>query len=127
MLRDLAIRIMVVFRLAIVVSLVGYTMPNAYAAMHGSAYSDVQISAAAEGHDDGHSHMPQADHADAGHHGDGLEKKVKQDCCQDFCFAAALPTSCQAEGPVTVSSTLRFFDDGRVHGTRPSLHRPPNI
>jgi len=134
-LRNLVSRMMVVFRLAVVVSLAGYTIPNANAAMHGSAYADVAVSIAVEDHEDARFQAVPIQHADAGHHahgdhngdGDDFGKQVKKDCCQDFCFSAALPSSVQSSGVVTASSPLHFLDDGRIQGTRPSLHRPPNI
>jgi predicted 2-oxoglutarate/Fe(II)-dependent dioxygenase YbiX len=124
-LRLLAIMIMVLLRLAVVMSLAGYTMSNANAAMHGSAYADVTASVGAQHHNNTHNHGAEVGHADTGHH-DGAEV-VKKDCCQDFCFSVALPASCQTSRPLLASSALRLGDDSRIHGTRPSLHRPPNI
>lgn len=94
MIHGLANRIMVLFRLAIVVSLAGYTIPNANAAMHGSAYQNVTISVEAGHHGDAHSHGAKVFDADAGHHGDGGDagKTAKDNCCQDFCFSIALPS-----------------------------------
>lgn len=127
-LRDLVNRIMVFFRLAIIVSLAGYTMPNANAAMHGSAFSEVSVSVEAGHHGDAHSHGAETSQADADHHDDGdTGKTSKNDCCQDFCFSLALPSPCQTYEPARVSTALRALDDSRVHGTQPSLHRPPNI
>lgn len=141
-LRYLVSRMMVFFRLAVVVSLAGYTIPNANAAMHGSAYSEVVAAVAPDDQADTHRHTTAVEHADAGlhadvghhadagHHGDDgdLGKQVKKDCCQDFCFSIALPSSCESSvPPVRVSLVFTTFDDSRVHGTRPSLHRPPNI
>ncbi|WP_117191576.1 hypothetical protein [Rhizobium terrae] len=137
MLRNLVSRIVVLLRLAVMVSLAGYTMPNAYAAMHGAIYSGIQVTSAADHHVDSRIQPADPDHtghstahAEADHHGDsgdGPAKQVKKDCCQDFCFSIALPSSWQSAGVVTLSSVLVFADDNRVHGTRPSLHRPPNI
>lgn len=133
MYRIICSKLLVLIRLAIIASLVGYTMPNVYAAMHGTAFADI-VTATSNGHDsDGHDHGATVERADAGHHASDADggtdpgKQMKKNCCQDFCFSVALPSSCQAIGPVAVSSALRVFDDGRVHGTRPSLHRPPNI
>lgn len=128
-LSDLANRIMVLIRLAVVVSLAGYTMPNANAAMHGSPYPDASISIQAGHHGDAHSHGAKVFDADAGHHGDGGDagKTAKDNCCQDFCFSIALPSPCQTSTLAKASAVFGAFDDSRVHGTRPSLHRPPNI
>lgn len=132
MLRNLLSRIMVVFRLAIVVSLVGYTLPNANAAMHGSAYADVTVKAVqADHHDHGsHSHGTMQDVSDATHHQpdkDAGGQLAKKDCCQDFCFSMALPSGCDSPG-IDAKSTIReFVDDTDPRGQPPSLHRPPNI
>ena len=129
MLSDLANRIMVLIRLAVVVSLAGYTMPNANAAMHGSAYPDASISIEAGHKGDAHSHAAKVFDADAGHHADGGDagKTSKDNCCQDFCFSIALPSPCQTSVMARASTVFGALDDSRVHGTRPSLHRPPNI
>jgi|TARA_R110000751_G_scaffold65203_1_gene133533 hypothetical protein len=133
-LRDLANRIMVVLRLVVVISLAGYTMSNANAAMHGSAFSDIEIAVVVEAHvgvhsDEATSHQKEpGEHAHAGHHGAGGDgKQVNKDCCQDFCFSIALPTLSQTSVPASASTVFGAFNDSRVHGTRPSLHRPPKI
>lgn len=128
-LRNLASRIMVLFRLAVVLSLAGYTMPNANAAMHGSPYPEASIVAEASHHGDAHSHGSKVVKADADHHRDGGDggKSVQKNCCQDFCFSIALPSPSQTSVPARVSMAFAAFDDSRVHGTRPSLHRPPKI
>lgn len=123
-------RIMVVFRLAVVLSLASYTMPYATAAMHGSAYPDATVSVDLQHHGDNHSHSAEAHEAARGHHVSGGDsgEPLEKDCCQDFCFSIALPSSCESSvPPVRVSTVFLTLDDSLVHGTRPSLHRPPNI
>ena len=132
MFRDLLSRIMIVFRLAIVVSLVGYTLPNANAAMHGSAYDDLAVVAVeADHHDHGlPAHAAMQDDSDASHHQPGKDaggKLAKNDCCQDFCFSMALPSGYDAPEVLAHSSIREFNDDTDPHGQPPSLHRPPNI
>lgn len=131
--RIICSKLLVLIRLAIIVSLVGDTMPNVYAAMHGAVYSGTDAAIVDDHHSSGHDHGATAEAADAGHHAtdadDGTDsgKQVKKNCCQDFCFSVALPSHCQASRPYMGSAALRSLDDTRVHGTRPSLHRPPNI
>lgn len=130
--RIICSKLLVLIRLAIIVSLVGYTMPNVYAAMHGTAYSGTGEVVADDHHSGSHDHGATAKIADAGHHAADADdgdpgKQFKKNCCQDFCFSVALPSHCQDFLTLAASATLRFFDDTRVHGTRPSLHRPPNI
>lgn len=132
---------MVGFRLAVVVSLAAYTIPNANAAMHGAAFSNIEVAAAPQADAGALLHKAAVEHADAGHHADvghhadadhhseggAFGKQVKQDCCQDFCFSAALLSSCESSAPARVLMIFLASDDSHVHGTRPSLHRPPNI
>jgi hypothetical protein len=135
--RNLSNRIVTLLRLAIIVSLVGYTVPNANAAMHGPA--DVQAedaTTADHGHgthkhdnlassDMGHD----AEHAQSGHHGgiDDSDKSQKQNCCQDFCVSMALVSCHQAETRLVASSIRYFVDDSNSVGQITLLNRPPNI
>lgn len=123
-------------RLVIVVSLAGYTLSNANAAMHGSAFPEIEktISTgtplvgdhdAAQPSNHGHQHSASAD-SDGDDNEDG-GKLVKQECCKDFCVGFGLICdSHSVSGPV-VTSIRRFVDDQRTFGELPSLHRPPNI
>ncbi|MBX5132691.1 hypothetical protein HJB80_08470 [Rhizobium lentis] len=125
-------RLLVLMRLVIIVSLAGYSMSNAYAAMHGSPFPDLKavvsdVTQPHEGHDmteaphHGHSHGDMSDD------GDGASKLVKQECCKDFC--GGLGIVCEGpdvDGPV-VTSIRQFADDRTTVGELPSLDRPPNI
>lgn len=135
MVHSLLSRIVILFRLAVIVSLVGYTLPNANAAMHGSALGNLQIQAVVQ--DDGHDEDHVAaevdhgmDHTEAGHHGgndDAAGKSAKPDCCQDFCVSMALPVTHDVGGRIAVSSIRHFADDSKALGQIPVLNRPPNI
>ncbi|MNV40712.1 hypothetical protein D3C71_1323270 [compost metagenome] len=135
MFRNLFGRIVILFRLAVIVSLAGYTSPNANAAMHGP--SSIQTEATitvdhghgSHGHDELASDDHDADQAQSGHHGgsDDTEKPGKQDCCQDFCMSMALLAGDQGETRLVASSIRYFIDDSNTVGQITFLNRPPNI
>ncbi|MBX5134392.1 hypothetical protein HJB79_16840 [Rhizobium lentis] len=123
--------LLVMMRLVIVVSLAGYSLANASAAMHGSPFPEPQVAAAEmmpshEGHDV----------AEAGHHDhsridmpddDGGAKLVKQECCKDFCGGLGIICESPDVGGPVVTSIRQFVDDRATFGEQPPLHRPPNI
>ncbi|NTE89415.1 hypothetical protein [Agrobacterium rubi] len=133
--RNLLGRIVILFRLAVIVSLVGYTLPNANAAMHGvsalqaEATITVDHAHGSHGHDDLASGNHDADQAQSGHHGgnDDTDKSGKQNCCQDFCMSMALIACNQAETRLVASSIRYFIDDSKNVGQITLLNRPPNI
>ncbi|MBX4906799.1 MULTISPECIES: hypothetical protein [Rhizobium] len=124
--------LLVMMRLVIVVSLAGYSLANASAAMHGSAFPELRVAAAEmmpshEGHD----------LAEAGHHDHsridmpdddgGPSKLVKQECCKDFCGGLGIICESPYVGGPVVTSIRQFLDDRTTFGEQPPLHRPPNI
>lgn len=121
-------RLLVLIRLVIIVSLAGYSLSNASAAMHGPGSAKTQQSLlSGSGHHG--SDLTSHDH----HGGDvsgqdvGASKLVKQECCGDYCVSMAVPVSHIAIGGPTME-TLRFYiDDSSAVGQTPLLHRPPNI
>ncbi|MBX4863755.1 hypothetical protein HJA86_28140 [Rhizobium bangladeshense] len=123
-------KLLLIVRLAIIVSLAGYSLSNANAAMHGTAFPEFEQAASqAMQHGDhdmaqmsGHDHS----HDHAAGDKDGT-KLVKQDCCSDFCAGIGIICdSCDVGGPV-VTSIRQFVDDQQTFGELPPLHRPPNI
>ncbi|WP_221098950.1 hypothetical protein [Rhizobium binae] len=125
-------RLLMMMRLVIIVSLAGYSLSNANAAMHGSFFPELQVVAvdATPSHE-GHAMVGAADHGhshgDLSDDGDGISKLVKQQCCNDFC--GGLGIICEGpdvDGPV-VTSIRQFADDRTTLGELPPLHRPPNI
>lgn len=117
-------------RLVIIVSLAGYTLSNANAAMHGSAFPETSavVQQVVEGHHemismDGHVH----DHGEKNgskHDGNDLSK---QECCKDFCGGFGIICDGHDVGGPIVSSIRQFVDDRQNFGELPSLNRPPNI
>jgi hypothetical protein len=119
---------LVLFRLAMVASLVLYTLPTATFAMHGGNSSSVVVNL-----DDtlaDHASMDVSDHHDHGVAKETAKKDQKQDkpnCCTDFCISFAI----LAEEPAIVApvqdSVRLHFDELSVLGQLSSLHRPPSI
>ncbi|WP_420852289.1 hypothetical protein [Rhizobium mesosinicum] len=125
-------RLLVMMRLVIIVSLAGYSLSNANAAMHGSSFSvlqvaDPDVTPSHERHDmagatdHGHSH------GDLSDDGDGISKLVKQQCCKDFCGGLGIICEGPDVGGPVVTSIRQFVNDQTTFGELPPLHRPPNI
>ncbi|MDU0307210.1 MULTISPECIES: hypothetical protein [Rhizobium] len=127
-------RLLVMMRLVIIVSLAGYSLSNASAAMHGSSFpkaAAVLSESDAMQHHDGHdmTKMAAHDHSQGGgsDDADGASKPVKQECCKDFCGGLGIICEGQdVDGPV-VTSIRQFIDDRTTLGELPPLHLPPNI
>ncbi|GAA3113231.1 hypothetical protein GCM10010520_66720 [Rhizobium viscosum] len=134
-------RLLFFVRLVIIVSLAGYTLSNANAAMHGSAFPDLQPPAiSAGGHD--HHAISGEDHAAAGDHGVVRNASIKHDhgssasddgqfskqqCCKDFCGGFGIVGQAHEIGGPVISSIRQFTDDQSILGELPPLHRPPKI
>ncbi|MBB6486121.1 hypothetical protein [Rhizobium lusitanum] len=120
-------KLLLVVRLAMIVSLAGYTLSNANAAMHGSAFPEIR---AERQMDHGDHRTTQADLA-GDHHSDasdlGKNKAGKQECCKDFCVSFGIVCGGYEVGGFTVSSVRQFIDDRHMLGEQPNLDRPPNI
>jgi len=120
-------------RLVIIVSLAGYTFSNANAAMHGSAFPELQTSVESEAHDHHSmsSHDHQASDTASSHHDDqsgvGDSGIAKQECCKDFCGGFGIVCETPDVGGPVLSSIREFVNDQSTVGALPPLHRPPNI
>lgn len=113
------------------VSLVGYTMPSAYAATHGAAYTG-SIAAIAGVHCQAEKEQAALSDLDSDsdhneHSGEAPHNPTEKSCCGDFCYGAALPCGSQSAGIILSSVIRSFADDSDEPGTNPGLHRPPNI
>ncbi|WP_222291145.1 hypothetical protein [Rhizobium leguminosarum] len=127
-------RLLVMMRLVIIVSLAGYSLSNASAAMHGSSFPEVAAvlsESDAMQHHDGHDMTKMAAHdhsqGDVGDDADGVSKLVKQECCKDFCGGLGIICEGPDVGGPIVNSIREFIDDRTTLGELPTLHRPPNI
>lgn len=127
-------RLLVMIRLVIIVSLAGYSLSNASAAMHGSLFPEMAAVVSetdAVQHHDGHDMTKMAVHdhsqGEAGGNADGVSKPVKQECCKDFCGGLGIICEGQDVGGPVVTSIRQFIDDRTTLGELPPLHRPPNI
>ncbi|MGO7036959.1 hypothetical protein ACCS60_01170 [Rhizobium acaciae] len=127
-------RLLVMMRLVMIVSLGGYSLSNASAAMHGSSFPEaaaVLSESEATQHHDSHDMTKMAVHdhsqGDVSDDADGLSKPVKQECCKDFCGGLGIICEGQDDGGPVVTSIRQFIDDRTTLGELPPLHRPPNI
>lgn len=118
-------KLLILIRLVIVVSLAGYSLSTATAAMHGQALTATTVMAESMDHTD--AQMGEYDHHGKVSADDAASKVVKQDCCSDFCVSFAIVGNTDTlNGPV-VSLVHEFIDDRHSFGEIPTLHRPPNI
>ncbi|MGO7591280.1 hypothetical protein [Rhizobium leguminosarum] len=127
-------RLLVMIRLVIIVSLAGYSLSNASAAMHGSSLPEMAAVVSetdAVQHHDGHDMTKMAVHdhsqGEASGDADGVSKPVKQECCKDFCGGLGIICEGQDVGGPVVTSIRQFIDDRTTLGELPTLNRPPNI
>ncbi|MGJ8571922.1 MAG: hypothetical protein ACSHXI_14615 [Hoeflea sp.] len=126
MYRIICRKLLVLIRLAIILSLTGYSLSVAAAAPYSAASADNQLSTfqlmdKADAHlasDDNHRHDSKVDQG---------SKLLKQQCCDDFCVSFALVT-CRNDtsGPV-VSTAREFMDEHGIAGETPGFHRPPKV
>lgn len=124
--------ILVFVRLAIIVSLAGYTMSSANAAMHGSAFPEIQktmsdVTPPSDGHHVEHASADDHRHGSASSDDEGAAKLVKKECCKDFCGGFAIMCDEPRLGGPVVSFIREFMNDQRSFGELPTLHRPPTI
>ncbi|MBB3388012.1 hypothetical protein FHT82_000732 [Rhizobium sp. BK275] len=123
-------RLLLVVRLAILASLVGYNISSASAAMHGSAFPEFENAVSVATPEAGDHHTVEASDHDHQHDAstdDGGTKLVKQECCKDFCGGLGIICEGPDVGGPVVTSIRQFIDDRAALGELPSLHRPPNI
>lgn len=116
-----------VMRLAIVLSLAGYSLSTANAAMHNSSSVNISVQMSdVMQHGDG-AEMSGHDHHGAVFADDDASNVAQQECCEDFCIGLAIIVSADnVAGPV-VSSIREFIDDQSSFGEIHSLHRPPSL
>ncbi|NRP74685.1 hypothetical protein ILFOPFJJ_05607 [Ensifer psoraleae] len=117
-------KMLVLLRLAIVMSLTVYSLPTAAAAMHGT-WSNPEIAQS----DNHHHEVASGGHTDGDQKSspDGTQKLAKTDCCKGFCISMAIVAETDPVGGPRVASIREFIDDARTTGELPLLHRPPNI
>lgn len=120
-------KLLIAIRLAIVLSLAGYSLSTANAAMHNPPSPGVPVKmSAVMQHGDG-VQMSARDHRGTVSADDDASKSAQQECCEDFCIGLAIIVSADTvDGPV-VSSIREFNDDQSSFGEIHSLHRPPGL
>lgn len=128
MYRIICSKLLVLIRLAIIVSLAGYSLSNATAAMHGAGSVEVQQAVSIPQDHHGSEMATHDHHGDVSADDDGNGVKLaKQECCNDFCVGFAIIGSSDTLGGPVVSSIRALLNDNRVVGELVPLHRPPNI
>ncbi|EJC78160.1 hypothetical protein [Rhizobium hidalgonense] len=125
-------RLLVLMRLVIIISLAGYSLSNANAAMHGSSFPELKavvsdVTPSHEGHDMAEAAHHGHSHGDVSDDDDGASKLVKQECCKDFCGGIGIICATPDVGGPVVTSIRHFVDDRTTLGELPTLDRPPNI
>lgn len=119
---------MLIFRLAVVLSLAGYSMSAANAAMHPAMPGSTSLVEDDHSAHGAHAHPKMTDE---GHHFDHATASdgatSDNGCCQDYCGVFAInPPMPKLAHPVA-ASIKGFMNDLRTFGESPALHRPPNI
>ncbi len=122
MYRIICRKLLTLIRLAIVLSLAGYSLSTATAAMHGAS---AQISAVMQ-HGDG-AQMSAHDHHQTVSADDDGSNLAKQECCKDFCIGFAIIVSTNTIASPVIASIREFIDDRSSFGEIQSLHRPPSL
>ncbi|AJD41658.1 hypothetical protein C9413_04660 [Rhizobium sp. SEMIA 4085] len=123
-------KLLLIVRLAIIVSLAGYSLSNANAAMHGTAFPEFEQAASQVMQHGDHDEVQMSGHGHSHDHAAGDNdgtKSVKKDCCSDFCAGIGIICNSHDVGGPVVTSIRQFVDDQQTFGELPPLHRPPNI
>lgn len=127
MYRILCRTLLILIRLAIVLSLAGYSLSTATAAMHGtsSAGASTQMPHVMQ-HGDG-AQMSAHDHRETASADDGASKSAEQECCKGFCIGLAIIASTTPLNAPVLSPIREFTDDHPWFGEIHSLYRPPSL
>jgi hypothetical protein len=126
MYRILCRTLLILIRLAIVLSLAGYSLSTATAAMHApSSEASAQMPHVMQ-HGEG-AQMSAHDHRKTASADDGASKSAQQECCKGFCIGLAIiASSTHLDAPV-LSPIREFTDDHPWFGEIHSLYRPPSL
>ncbi len=114
-------------RLAVIASLVLYSLPNATLAMHGDA------SIVSDSVNEAASNLAPVSASEHHQHGAlndfGEHHQVPDDknCCIDSCVSLSIIAETLQFGTLRSAETLFFMNDGLVFGQLTSLHRPTSI
>lgn len=114
-------------RLVIIVSLAGYTLSNANAAMHGTAFPELTQSMSQSMHGGDHAQLSEHDHDGKTSTDDDSSDLSKQECCKDFCSGFAIICGAPDLRQRVAASTRHYLSDDTAFGEMPTLDRPPNI
>lgn len=120
-------KINLLVRMAIIVSLVGYSFSTVDAAMHGDSLTYAALEQSMADMDHSTVEMADYDHHQRPQSPDDASKTDKQNCCENFCSNAALVNLCATFGAARMTS-LRFvhFDEQLAKGELAPIHNPPS-
>lgn len=119
-------KLLILIRLATILSLTGYSLSVTAAAPYSAPSADNQISTfqlmnQVDAHltsDDSHRHDSKVDQS---------SKFSEQQCCDGFCVSFALVTCRNDTSGPLVSAAREFMDEHGIAGETPGLHRPPKV
>jgi hypothetical protein len=120
-------KLLILVRLAIVLSLAGYSLSTATAAMHGPSSAGVVAETSAVMLHGDDAQMSAHDHHQTVSADDDGSKLAKQECCKDFCIGLAIIASTHTMASPVGASIRDFMDDRSSFGEIQSLHRPPSL
>lgn len=121
-------KILLLVRLAVVLSMTGYSYSQINVAMHGSAIpSFVAMDTSVDAVDHSMVGTDMADHHQTSGDSDAGGRLDNQSCCKNFCSNAALVDFCPTFGVVRLKS-MRFahFDELLPNGMLAPIHNPPS-
>lgn len=126
--RIIGAKFLLLVRLAVVLSLTGYSYSQINVAMHGSAIpSLVLMDPSVDAVDHSMVGTDMADHHQTSGDSDTADGFDNQNCCKNFCSNAALVDLCSTFGVVRLTS-MRFahFDELLPNGMLAPIHTPPS-
>jgi hypothetical protein len=117
--------LLILIRLSIVLSLAGYSVSTAAAAMHCPSVASAQMPHVMQ--DGEGAQMSAANHHGTASADDGASKSANQECCKGFCTGLAIIASPNTLGAPVLSPIRELTDDHPWFGKIPSLYRPPSL
>ncbi len=128
--RSIFAKLMLALRLAVVLSIAGYSTTQANEAMHSTICgSDVSVSHSHASSDASHSSGKSLRHvhADVDLAEDGNADFDQSDCCKSFCSSSALLTAEAASHNSYISmSHVPFIEQQLIPAGLATIHNPPN-
>lgn len=125
--RFISAALMLIFRLAIVVSLGGYSVSALNAAMHPDQPAQVSQQEMDHGLHAGHQAATSDDDRRGGLGEHSNFNDSKKSCCQDYCSIAAINCGNVYLKHPRIEPVRAFLNDARYVGQAPTVPLPPDI